>query len=557
MSETKRKKDAEGTAARSGCARWRPSTRCCASRPSRSCSRATRARSSSTRCARSSTGCGRRSWRRGRPARRPPPRRRTSRRPPSSPWVARLLEAAVTPSLRRVINATGVVVHTNLGRALLPRAAVEAVVTAAMSYSDLEYSLARGERASRQDHVHDVLCTVTGAEDALAVNNNAAAVLLALAATARGGEVLVARGQLVEIGDGFRIPDILRESGAELVEVGTTNRTYLRDFEAAWTERTRAVLRVHTSNYRIVGFTAEPALEELATLAHERGAVLVDDLGSGALADLELFAEEPALADSVAAGCDIVTFSGDKLLGGPQAGIAVGRAAAIEAMRRHPLARALRIDKLDLAALDVVLRLYLDPARADRRDPDARRARASARGRARARRPAARAARRRRRARGPARARRDRRPRRRRRAAGHRGAERRGRGRGARGRGRRARRAAAPRRAGRRLPRAGRPPALRPARRRRGRARGPRRRGPARPRSEAAVRERCRRRPTAQRSAAVPPLTLGTAGHIDHGKTALVTRSPARTPTACARSASAASPSSSATPSWSCPPARG
>ena len=196
-----------------------------------------------------------------------------------APWVARLLEAAVTPSLRRVINATGVVVHTNLGRALLPRAAVEAVVTAAMSYSDLEYSLARGERASRQDHVHDVLCTVTGAEDALAVNNNAAAILLALAATARGGEVLVARGQLVEIGDGFRIPDILRESGAELVEVGTTNRTYLKDFEAAWTERTRAILRVHTSNYRIVGFTTEPALEELATLAHERGAVLIDDLG--------------------------------------------------------------------------------------------------------------------------------------------------------------------------------------------------------------------------------------------------------------------------------------
>ena len=280
------------------------------------------------------------------------------------PWIARLLEAAVTPSLRRVINATGVVVHTNLGRALLPQAAVDAVVTAASGYSDLEYSLARGDRASRQDHVHDVLCTVTGAEDALAVNNNAAAVLLALAATARGGEVLVARGQLVEIGDGFRIPDILRESGAELIEVGTTNRTYLKDFEAAWTDRTRAILRVHTSNYRIVGFTAEPALEELATLAHERGAVLVDDLGSGALADLALFAEEPALADSIAAGCDIVTFSGDKLLGGPQAGIAVGRAAAVDAMRRHPLARALRIDKLDLAALDAVLRLYLDPARA-------------------------------------------------------------------------------------------------------------------------------------------------------------------------------------------------
>ena len=288
------------------------------------------------------------------------------------PWVERLLDAAVTPSLRRVVNATGVVVHTNLGRASLPAPAVAAVVNAASGYTDLEYSLTRGERASRQDHVHDVLCSVTGAEDALVVNNNAAAVLLALAATARGGEVLVARGQLVEIGDGFRIPDILRESGARLVEVGTTNRTYLRDFEAAWTESTRAVLRVHTSNYRIVGFTAEPTLEELALLAHDRDAVLIDDLGSGALADIELFAEEPALAESVAAGCDVVTFSGDKLLGGPQAGVAVGRTAVIEAMRRHPLARALRIDKLDLAALDAVLRLYLDPARAVREIPTLR-----------------------------------------------------------------------------------------------------------------------------------------------------------------------------------------
>ena len=282
------------------------------------------------------------------------------------PWAARLLEAAVTPSLRRVINATGVVVHTNLGRALLPQEAIDAVVMAASGYSDLEYSLARGDRASRQDHVHDALCTVTGADDALAVNNCAAAILLALAATSRGGEVLVARGQLVEIGDGFRIPDILRESGAELVEVGTTNRTYLKDFEQAWTERTRAILRVHTSNYRIVGFTTEPRLDELAALAHEHGAVLVDDLGSGALAGLGLFAEEPSLKASIAAGCDVVTFSGDKLLGGPQAGIAVGRAAAVEAMRRHPLARALRIDKLDLAALDALLRLYLDPARAIR-----------------------------------------------------------------------------------------------------------------------------------------------------------------------------------------------
>jgi L-seryl-tRNA(Ser) seleniumtransferase len=285
------------------------------------------------------------------------------------PWVVRTLELAASPSLRRVINAAGVVVHTNLGRSALPDEAVAAVARAASGYSDLEFSLERGERASRQDHVHDVLCTLTGAEDALVVNNNAAAVLLALAAVARGGDVLVARGQLVEIGDGFRIPDILRESGARLVEVGTTNRTYLRDFERSWSKKARAVLRVHTSNYRIVGFTAEPSLAELAGLAAARKGVLVDDLGSGALAELELFAEEPSARESVAAGADVVTFSGDKLLGGPQAGIAVGKAKTIAAMRSHPLARAVRIDKLDLAALDVVLRLYLSPQRAVERIP--------------------------------------------------------------------------------------------------------------------------------------------------------------------------------------------
>lgn len=285
------------------------------------------------------------------------------------PWVERTLALAATPSLRRVINASGVVVHTNLGRSTLPDEAVSAVARAAAGYSDLEFSLARGERASRQDHVHDVLCTLTGAEDALVVNNNAAAVLLALAALARGGDVLVARGQLVEIGDGFRIPDILRESGARLVEVGTTNRTYLRDFERAWSKKAKAILRVHTSNYRIVGFTAEPALAELAGFAAAHRGMLVDDLGSGALAELELFAEEPSVRESVAAGADVVTFSGDKLMGGPQAGIAVGKAKAIETMRRHPLARAVRIDKLDLAALDVVLRLYLSPQQAVERIP--------------------------------------------------------------------------------------------------------------------------------------------------------------------------------------------
>ena len=285
------------------------------------------------------------------------------------PWVEALVHMALAPSLQRVINALGVVGHTNLGRAVLPQESVEAVVRTAGNYTDLEMSMITGERSSRQDHVADVLRTLTGGDDALVVNNNAAAVLLALAATARGGDVLVSRGQLVEIGDGFRIPDILRESGADLVEVGTTNRTYLRDFEQAWTDRTRAVLRVHTSNYRIVGFTTEPTLAELAELTRDRGAVLVDDLGSGALAGLPLFSAEPSVRECVAAGADVITFSGDKLLGGPQAGIAVGRAATVQAMRRHPLARAVRIDKLSLAALDALLRLYLDPQAAVRQVP--------------------------------------------------------------------------------------------------------------------------------------------------------------------------------------------
>jgi L-seryl-tRNA(Ser) seleniumtransferase len=286
-----------------------------------------------------------------------------------APWVEALVLTASRPSLRAVINATGIVAHTNLGRSVLPSESVAALQVAAGSYADLEFDLPSGERASRQDHVHDVLITLTGAEDALVVNNNAAAVLLALAATARGGEVLVSRGQLVEIGDGFRIPDILAESGAELVEVGTTNRTYVRDFERAWTPSTRAVLRVHTSNYRIVGFAEEPTVDALAAWAREHGAVLIDDLGSGALAPLDLFAEEPAVGASLAAGADVVTFSGDKMLGGPQAGVAVGKSAVIETMRRHPLARALRIDKLGIAALDALLRLYLDPEHVVERVP--------------------------------------------------------------------------------------------------------------------------------------------------------------------------------------------
>ena len=279
-----------------------------------------------------------------------------------APWVEKLVEAAVTPSLRPVINATGVVAHTNLGRSVLPPESLAAIAAVAGSYADLEVDLETGERASRQRHVTDALCALTGAEDALVVNNNAAAVLLALTALCRDGEVIVSRGELVEIGDGFRIPDILAESGARLVEVGTTNRTYLRDVEAAWTQATRAVLRVHSSNYRIVGFTAQPGIDELVRCAHERGALVIDDLGSGALADLPLFADEPSARDSLRLGVDVVTFSGDKLLGGPQAGVAVGTAAVIARLRSHPLARAVRIDKLNLAALDALLRLYLDPA---------------------------------------------------------------------------------------------------------------------------------------------------------------------------------------------------
>jgi L-seryl-tRNA(Ser) seleniumtransferase len=286
-----------------------------------------------------------------------------------APWVKKLVEAAVTPSLRPVINATGVVAHTNLGRSVLPPEALAAIAAVAGSYADLEVDLETGERASRQRHVADALCALTGAEDALVVNNNAAAVLLALTALCRDGEVIVSRGELVEIGDGFRIPDILAESGARLVEVGTTNRTYLRDVEGAWSEATRAVLRVHASNYRIVGFTAQPTIDALVGFAHERGALVIDDLGSGALAELPLFADEPSARESLRLGVDVVTFSGDKLLGGPQAGVALGTVAAIARLRVHPLARAVRIDKLNLAALDALLRLYLDPARVVERVP--------------------------------------------------------------------------------------------------------------------------------------------------------------------------------------------
>ncbi|MDQ2806141.1 MAG: L-seryl-tRNA(Sec) selenium transferase [Chloroflexota bacterium] len=262
--------------------------------------------------------------------------------------------------MRPVINASGVILQTNLGRAPLS-AAAQAALTGAAGYSNLEYDLEAGARGSRYRHAAPLLTRLTGAEDALVVNNAAAALYFVLLACASGREVILSRGEAVEIGGGFRIPDILRQSGATLVEVGTTNRTYTRDYEAALTERTAGLLHVHTSNFRIVGFTHSPALADLAALAHAHNVWLADDTGSGALLPTARYglSPEPLVQDSVAAGADLVLFSGDKLLGGPQAGIIVGRAGPIAALRRHPLARALRVDKLTYAALEATLLHYL------------------------------------------------------------------------------------------------------------------------------------------------------------------------------------------------------
>jgi L-seryl-tRNA(Ser) seleniumtransferase len=276
------------------------------------------------------------------------------------------LQAAVRPRLRRVLNATGVVVHTNLGRAPLAEPALARAVEVGGSYSNLEYDLHEGGRGSRQAHLAEPLRHLTGAEAALVVNNNAAAVMLALAALAEGREVLVSRGELIEIGDGFRIPDVLVRSGARLVEVGTTNRTRAGDYEAAIGPETAVLLRVHQSNFRVVGFTERPSTDALAAVARRAGLPLVDDLGSGVLlaSNSLLLAEEPSARESLEAGADLVCFSGDKLLGGPQAGIVIGRADLVEQLRRHPLQRALRADKLTLAALEGTLALYLEPERA-------------------------------------------------------------------------------------------------------------------------------------------------------------------------------------------------
>jgi L-seryl-tRNA(Ser) seleniumtransferase len=276
------------------------------------------------------------------------------------------LSATRRPALRRVLNATGVIVHTNLGRAPLPRAALERVVEAGSAYSNLEYDLAAGARGSRQDHVGRILGRLTGGEAGIVVNNNAGAMLLALAALAEGRDVLVSRGELIEIGDGFRIPDVLARSGARLVEVGTTNRTRAADYERAVGTDTALLLRVHQSNFRVVGFTEQPTVPELAAVAGRHNLPLLDDLGSGALLDLS---DEPTVRGALSDGADLVCFSGDKLLGGPQAGVVVGGGDLIEKLRRHPLHRALRIDKLGLAALEGTLLLYLDPARARREIP--------------------------------------------------------------------------------------------------------------------------------------------------------------------------------------------
>jgi L-seryl-tRNA(Ser) seleniumtransferase len=270
------------------------------------------------------------------------------------------LASARRPRLRRVLNATGVIVHTNLGRAPLPAAALERVAEVARGYSNLEYDLDGGARGSRQDHVAAILRQLTAAEATLVVNNNAAAVLLALAALAEGREVLVSRGELIEIGDGFRIPDVLARSGAKLVEVGTTNRTRAADYERAIGPDTAMLLRVHQSNFRVVGFAEQPTTAELAAVARRHELPLVDDLGSGVLSNSLLLGDEPTVADALSDGADLVCFSGDKLLGGPQAGIVAGRAELVERLRRHPLQRALRADKLTLAALEGTLTLYLD-----------------------------------------------------------------------------------------------------------------------------------------------------------------------------------------------------
>ncbi|MDZ4164637.1 MAG: L-seryl-tRNA(Sec) selenium transferase [Smithellaceae bacterium] len=283
--------------------------------------------------------------------------------------AARLIEALRGGSLRPVVNATGVILHTNLGRAPLCEAALERIAKVGRGYSNLEYDLQKGERGERYDHVRDLLRLLTGAEDALVVNNNAAAVLLVLNSLAEGQEAIVSRGELIEIGGEFRIPEIMGKSGARLREVGATNRTRLADYERAISQDTAMIMKVHTSNYRIVGFTEETSLAELVALGKKHRIPVISDLGSGLLIDLAPFGldHEPTIAEVMESGVDLVTFSGDKLLGGPQAGIIIGRGDLIERIKRNPLNRALRIDKMTIAALEATLTAYLQPEEALKR----------------------------------------------------------------------------------------------------------------------------------------------------------------------------------------------
>lgn len=276
--------------------------------------------------------------------------------------IQKRLQVKLGPNFKRVINATGVVIHTNLGRSILPDSAREALVTAATCYSNLEFDLATGKRGSRYALVEQLLCDLTGAEAALVVNNNAAAVLLALDSLAKGREVIVSRGQLVEIGGSFRVPEVMAKSGAQLVEVGATNRTHLHDYEGAISTETSVLLKVHASNFKMVGFTKEVSAADLVELANRYNLLVMEDLGSGCLIDLSMYGlrKEPTVQETVKAGVDVVTFSGDKLLGGPQAGLIVGKSHIIDRIKKNQLNRALRIDKFTLAALETVLRLYYD-----------------------------------------------------------------------------------------------------------------------------------------------------------------------------------------------------
>ena len=287
------------------------------------------------------------------------------------PHIACAVSDMHTPNMRMVVNGTGTVLHTNLGRAPVSREHMERVTALVSGYSNLEYNLEEGKRGERYSHFEKLLCKLTGAEAAMAVNNNASSVLLILSSLAKGGEVVVSRGELIEIGGKFRIPDVMEQSGAKLVEVGTTNKTHYDDYESAITEDTKALLKVHTSNYRIVGFTDSVAIDELIPLAKEHDLPVVEDLGSGVLIDLAKYGltHEPTVQESIAKGADVVCFSGDKLLGGPQAGIIIGRKKYIDRMKRNQLTRALRIDKFTAAMLELVLQEYLSEEKAVKNIP--------------------------------------------------------------------------------------------------------------------------------------------------------------------------------------------